>query len=182
MLFFMAPITAARADVAAITDAFVFETSRDYAILRQSDRLAIADDTLRALSAFARRDSLEQYDAYQHLLAWAQEVRRAAKAAALAPTIDGLGPLLYPFDAVVQPLNVDGPAATQADRALLVQLQGLQGRDFVDAYASSQSAALARLDRAYVDYIQNGDDPELRRLSVLNLPKVRALLAQLRRF
>ena len=171
----------ARAQTSAMTDAFVFEISRDFAILHQSDLLAVAERMGVGLQAFARRDSLEQSTAYAELAAWSQAERRAARAASLTPSIDGLGAILYPFDAVVLPLNVDGPAATQADRALLARLRGVHGRDFADVYATAQTVALARLERAYVDYIKNGDDPVLRRLAVLELPKVRALLAEVRR-
>ena len=173
----MSPAVAA---TSAITDAFVFESSRDFAILHQSDLLAL-EEPVHGLQAFARRDSREQFAAYDGLVAWSKAERHAAKAAALTPSLDGLGPILYPFDAVVLPLNVDGPAATQADRALLDQLKSLHGREFADVYASTQTAALARLEHSYADYIKNGDDPELRRLAVVNLPRVRALLAELRR-
>ena len=171
----------ARGATSAITDAFVAETSRDVAVLHQSDLLAIADSASNGLRAFARRDSLDQSAAYRNLMAWAQAERRAAQAAALAPTIDGLGPILYPFDAGLVPLNVDGPAANRVDLAILEQLRRLRGRDFADVYIPAQSAALARLQDAYVDYIKNGDDPRLRELAVRNLPRVRALLSELRR-
>ena len=177
----VAAVPSAQAQTSAITDAFVVETSRDISILHQADRVAITEPASLGLQAFARRNTLEQSAAYEDLTAWAQAERRGAKAAALTPTIDGLGPILYPFDAVVIPLNVDGPPATRADHALLAQLQSLHGRDFAALYLSAQTGALARLERTYVDYIKNGDDPQLRRLAVVNLPKVRRLLAELRR-
>ncbi len=172
---------AAQAGTSAMTDAFAASTSRAYAILQQSDNLALNNGGRPGLQTFARRDLACQAPAAEALVAWAHAEQRAAKRAAETPSLDALGPVLYPFDAVVLPLSIDGRAATAADRALLEQMAALHGSAFDDLYASSQITALNRLQETYVDYIKNGDDPALRLLAVRNLPKVRQLIADLRR-
>ena len=182
VIFFAAVMPAARAETSAITDAFVRDTSHAFALLQQSDDVAQTNGRGSNLRAFAREDSKSQRIANEALVAWAQAEQRAAKAASQTRSLDGLGPLFYPFDAVVLPLDIHGPARTKADQAILTQLRALQDQAFDGLYASTQVTVLTRLEHDYVDYIKNGDDPELRRLSVQNLPRVRRLLAELRRF
>ena len=172
--------SAARAETSAITDAFAASAARALAVLQRSDDLAFANGSAKS-QAFAARDLAVQAVAGGALVAWAHAEQRAAKAAAATPTIDGLGPVFYPFDAAVLPLSIDGRAATAADRALFERLAALHGSAFDAFYAASQADALDRLQATYIDYIKNGDDTALRRLAVRNLPRVRQLLAELRR-
>ena len=170
----------ARAATSPITDAFVAATTPAYEALRRADALALAARGAR-LQRFAREDDASQSAASGALLAWEQAQIRADKAAAQTPTIDGLGPLLYPFDAVVFPLNVHGNAVVDAYRATLAQLSALQGAEFEALFRERQGAILRRLIESYIDYIKNGDDPGLRLLAVRNLPRARRLLAELDR-
>ena len=169
----------AHATTSSITDAFVAATTPAYEVLRRSDALAETEGASPRLRRFARRDSAEQAAATDELIAWEQAERRADRAAALTPTIDGLGPLLYPFNSVVFPFQVHGHVETDAYRATLAQLSALNGPDLDALYVARQSSTLRRLIEVYIDYIKNGDDPELRALSVRNLPQVRRLLAEL---
>ncbi len=170
----------ANATTSPITDAFVAATTPAYEALRRADALALAAGGAR-LQRFARDDDASQADASDALLAWEQAQVRADKAAAQTPTIDGLGPLLYPFNSVVFPFSVHGHADTDGYRATLAQLSAVRGADFDALYAEKQAATLRRLIEVYIDYIKNGDDPGLRLLSIRNLPRARRLLGALAR-
>lgn len=178
-LFAVAGRRPAAAATTAMTDAFVAATSQSYALLDGADALALAKGGSARLRAFARRDADREASAGDELAAWGAALRAADKAAALTPSIDRLGPLLYPFDQVVLPFDIHGHRTTDADRAALARLGAAQGPAFDDAYVPAVAAALERLARTYADYIENGDDPDLRRLSVRQLPIVRRLRAEL---
>ena len=177
----LAATSPASAATSAMTDAFVAAVAPAYGVLRQSDDLALAAGGSARTATFARRDSAHQAAAFEALVAWSQAEQRTAFADAQTPSIDGLGPILYPFDAEVVPLNIDGRRIGAADQAALAQLRSLRGPAFDSYYAATEAALLERLARVYVDYIKNGDDPTLRLLAVRNLPKVRQLIAGLRR-
>ena len=170
----------ARAETSSITDAFVAATTSAYALLQRSDALASAEADSSRLRAFAHQDETRAAAAAEALLSWSQAEQRANRAAAQTPTIDGLGPLLYPFDAVVLPLDVHGFRTSEVDRATIAQLGALRGTNFDALYISTHAVALHRLAESYTDYIKNGDDPALRLLSVRNLPVVRRLLVDIR--
>ncbi len=171
----------AEAATSAITDAFVAATTPAFEALRLADEYAAANGAGARLRAFAGRDEAAQADAADALTAWEQATRRADIAAANAPSIDGLGAVLYPFGAVVFPINIHGHVDTDAYRTALAQLAALQGPAFDSVYVAEQSSILRRLVEAYTDYIKNGDDPGLRAIAVRNLPRVRRLLAELAR-
>ncbi len=174
-----ATITAAQAATSAITDAFVAATAPAYAALLQADGLA--ESAGSHLVRFARRDSAEQAEATGELRAWQEATRRADIAAAHAPSIDGLGPALYPLDAVVLPFNIHGKVDSDPYRLTLTRLGALGGADFDALYLPTEAAILQRLTEVYIDYIKNGDEPGLRRLAVRNLPIVRRLLGEINR-
>lgn len=172
-------VGSAAAETTAMTDAFVALTSRAYAVLGSADRLAESGRGSAPTRAFARRDATEQARAADRLAAWARAQQAADEAAARTPSLDHLGPIFYPFDAVVLPLDVHGRRVTEADRAALAQLAVLDGPPFDDLYAATEVKMLEALARTYDDYIRNGDSPDLRRLSVAQLPVVRGLLARI---
>ena len=102
--FVAVAVLPAHATTSSITDAFVAATTPAYEVLRRADALTDAVGASPRLRSFARRDTAEQAAATDELLAWDRAEQRADRAAALTPTIDGLGPLLYPFNSVVFPV------------------------------------------------------------------------------
>ena len=169
----------ASADTSAMTDAFVALTAPAYAALIEAD--ALAEGSGSRLARFARRDAAEAEKAAGELRAWAEATRQADIAAAHTPSIDGLGPILYPFSSMVLPFSVHGHVDTDPYRATLARLAATRGTDFDAAYAPAAATALRRLVEAYTDYIENGDDEGLRRLAVRNLPITKRLLAEIER-
>ena len=106
---------------------------------------------------------------------WAAADRQAARASDVAPSLDMLGRFFGPTDRSIE-------ITRRPDRTPILQrLTTLGGRDFDALYVSSQTDALTRLVGYYVDFIQNGDDETLRALAVHDLPRVRRLLAEVRR-
>ena len=167
------------AESTATTDAFVALTSRAYAVLQDADRLAETGRGSAFTRGFARRDANVQARAAGRLAEWARALQAEEQAAAHAPSLDHLGPIFYPYDAVILPFDVHGQRATQADRAVLAQLAGSDGPAFDSLYDATATKMLEALARTYEDYIRNGDSPDLRRLSVTQLPVVRGALARL---
>lgn len=85
-------------------------------------------------------------------------------------------------------LRTPGARAIAADKAIaaaghadLSQLQSLDGRPFDALYGETQVAGLQRLATLYRDYTQNGDDEALRAVTVHELPRVLARIAELKR-
>lgn len=169
----------AAAETSAMTDAFVALTAPAYAALIEAD--ALAEGSGSRLGRFARRDAAEEERAAAELRTWGEATRRADIAAAHTPSIDGLGPILYPFSSVVLPVLVHGAADTEPYRTALRQLAAARGLEFDAVYRPAVATTLRRLVEGYTDYIKNGDDERLRALSVRNLPVAKRLLAEIDR-
>lgn len=167
--------------------------------------LAVARPTVVFL---ARSSRLAETQASKRLRGFAH--REAREQAAMAIAIDAAAaPTLVsgdPLDAAaVRAASVDEGAATilstlprllqtpgaraiAADRAIATEGQGdlaklatLEGRAFDSLYATTQAEGLQHLVWVYRDYVQNGDDAALRAITVHELPRVVARLAELKR-
>ena len=169
----------AAADTSAMTDAFVAATGPAYAALLQADTLAETSDS--RLARFARRDTAEESRAADELRAWAEATRLADIAAAHTPSIDGLGPILYPFSSIVLPFPLHGHVDTDPYRTTLARHAPTRRAALDAVYSPPTAATQRRLVEAYTDYIENGDDEGLRRLAVRNLPPTKRLLAEIDR-
>ncbi len=158
------------------------------AFLQRASRLALERTQARRLHAFARGEAAEQAGA------------EAALAAAAAPTLVALDPLNVAavgaasvdetaetiLSGLPRLLRTPGARAVAADRAIalagqddLRRLAALDAGAFDALYLATQAEGLRRLEAAYRDYVQNGDEPALRAFTVHELPRVRARLAAL---
>ncbi len=175
-------------------DAFVSVSLPTLEALLASAQLAGERAANARLRAFARR---EDVFAEGSLAAFAERGAAVAGNAArnaAAPTLDGLTPLAgivaVPYGIVadttqaLQPLVTPLPAADQL-RALgrtdVARLAAQNGEAFDAVFADVQLGRLERLVALDKDFILNGDDPRLRSIAVHDLPRLRALAAELRR-
>ena len=160
-----------------ITAAFVAAVGPFNGYLEASDQLAAERATGR-VRGFAERAARGRAAIIVELETWAAGIRRERYDEAHAPSIDRLGPV---FGLVADPINLVVVPADLRQRGDYIALERLAGGPFDALYASSQAATLRQLEATYVDYIKNGDDQTLRALSVRDLGRVRALLAEVPR-
>ena len=189
----VAPLASARA-ATITTDAFVATIGPTIEFLDASGRLALTSSDSPRVRDFARTEVASQDMAGERLAGWRRSEVVASARDQSGSSLDQLGPvaglLKLPYDALANATSVASPPLTglpSADRLRaaatrdLARLATVPGPEFGDIYASSQVAALERLELAYKGFILNGDDPVLRRLAVDGLPKVERLLARARR-
>ncbi len=186
-----------RADAEAAsftTDAFLASARPAIDALAAADALALATPGASRVRGFARADADEQARAEAAFQRWSEDqVRLAAKNAA-APTLDGLnrveGLFAAPYGIVADATSLASPPLTAlpsadlaraAARRELARLATFAGADFDAIYVADQADALERLAAAYDNFIRNGDDTRLRRIAVFSLPRIRKLIADLRR-
>lgn len=173
--------TAALASPAsAITATLVAEVGAAARTLELADDAALAQSRNRGIRAIAQRDRGLQATMLDALDAWAQKLQRTEAAEAAAPTIDHLGPLIYGFNGAFR-AEVPGKRLTGTDTDALAHLRALRGADFDAAYLALHETALRHMLDLYTDYIRNGDDTDLRALSVRQRPKVQTAIRQLGR-
>ena len=158
------------------------------AFLEQSSVLAETQASKR-LRGFARREAREQDATGVALDAAATPTLVTgdpldAAAVAAASVDEGAETILSKLPRLLQ---TPGARAIAADRATatagladLAHLQSLDGSAFDALYVESQADGLQRLARLYRDYTQNGDDEALRAVTVHELPRVLARLAEIK--
>lgn len=157
--------------------------------LARSSQLAESQASKR-LRSFARREAREQ-DAVEVSLDAAAAPTLVTSdpldlaAVASASVDEGAETIL---SALPRLLRTPGARAVAADRAIatagradLARLGALEGRPFDTLYLVTQEDGLERLAKLYRDYTQNGDDETLRAVTVHELPRVIARLAELKR-
>lgn len=181
----------ASACAASITsEDFVATVQPTADFLGASSRLALARSESGRIRSFARGEANAENRTRASLIAWRRDQERAALAAAATPTIDRLGPIVGAVSVPLGAIGTPGSPLTplpSADRleaaaqAELGRLSTLLGPDFDSSYRSAQGDALFRLEKAYEDFILNGDDETLRALAVRELPKVQRWIAEVRR-
>ena len=189
----MAPVTGLAAP-SFTTDAFLATVRPAVDALAAADATALAISDAARVRAFARADAAEQARAGTAFDLWAEDQRRLEAKDAAAPTLDGLnrvaGLFSVPFGLVADATAVASPPLTPlpaadlaraAARRELSRIATLAGPAFDAAYAADQAEALERVARAYDGFIRNGDDTRLRRIAVTSLPRIRKLIADLRR-
>ena len=176
------------------TDAFLASVRPAVDALGAADASALAISDKARVRAFARADAAEQAEARAAFERWDDDQRRLAAKDAIALTLDGLNRVTalfaVPYGFVADATAFASPPLTPlpstdlaraAARRELARLATLDGPAFDAAYAADQTEALKRLADAYDSFIRNGDDTRLRRIAVFALPRVRKLIADLRR-
>ncbi len=176
------------------TDAFLATVRPAVDALGAADAAALAVSDAARVRRFARADAAAQAEAKAAFGRWDDEQRRLAAKDATAPTLDGLnrvsGLFAVPFGVIADATAPVSPPLTPLPSADLANAQArrerarlatLAGPAFDAAYGADQAEALDRLAAAYDSFIRNGDDTHLRRIAVVNLPRIRRLIAELRR-
>jgi predicted outer membrane protein len=182
------------------TEAFLANVRPNVDFLDRSSRLALTQSANPRLRAFARNEAIEQTITANSLVAWSQTntTRGAVGAVApdgtivTAPVALATVPVQVGEDVLTGrsvALDVPVPVAPNTSGATLLpagqtdldRLTALKGRRFDALYRSTQADALRQLQTLYASYIQNGDDPDLRAMARIELPKINKRIVELNR-
>ena len=184
-----------------MTEAFLANVRPNVDFLDRSSRLALTNSANGPIKTFAHNEAVEQTITANSLVAWTQSnTARGAIGAVvvvgqLVPGTVGVAtmPLTVGSDVLTgRSVAVDLPVAVSttpeenhsllpAGQTDLDRLAARHGRSFDALYRTTQADALHQLQNLYASYIQNGDDPDLRSMAAIDLPKINQRLAELRR-
>ena len=190
------------ADAGALTNSFIANVKPNVEFLGRSSKLALAKSKNAKIKRFAELMANRQAIAANSLTAWWQANTAEGSAAALGTTdrsvvdLDPLGLVKKPApsqekNAEEPPLNTDVPILSTrmpasmpsnllpAQEADYRSLMETNGPAFDKFYAVAERNSLRQLAALYRDYAAQGDDPALRSISEVQLPRVNDAIRQL---
>jgi predicted outer membrane protein len=173
------------------TAAFIANAVPNVNFLNDSSRMALDRSSNPMIRREAHRIALEQTIAGNSMTAWADAhpPLMTGRSAYSSDPITGLASL--PLNVIVGLGNTvtggnivasnEGRALLRSQSEDLSRLTASSGASFDMLYRDTQLDALRQLATLYSDYAATGDDPALRNLAQIELPKVQMRIRELNR-